>query len=91
MGLEMVMRRLVETGCTSFLPTVITQRRELYPRVSRYHPKCTDWSFYAFCGRGRSRVARTYWGIMPKGPSYTRGNGELTRKNCSWSQLVISP
>ena len=36
MGLEMVMRRLVETGCTSFLPTIITQREDLYPSVSHY-------------------------------------------------------
>jgi len=32
--LELVMARIVETGCTSFLPTIITQREELYAKVS---------------------------------------------------------
>ena len=33
-GLETVMRRIVETGCTSFVPTIITQKEELYAKVS---------------------------------------------------------
>lgn len=34
-GLELVMRRIVETGCTSFIPTIITQKEELYSKVCR--------------------------------------------------------
>lgn len=38
-GLEEVARRLVETGTTSFVPTIITQKEELYSKVStRSHP-----------------------------------------------------
>lgn len=33
-GLEKVARRIVETGCTSFVGTVITQEEGLYKRVS---------------------------------------------------------
>lgn len=33
-GLELVARRIVETGCTSFVPTIITQKEELYAKVS---------------------------------------------------------
>jgi hypothetical protein len=33
-GLEEVARRLVETGTTSFVPTIITQKEELYSKVS---------------------------------------------------------
>jgi N-acetylglucosamine-6-phosphate deacetylase len=32
-GLEEVARRIVETGCTSFLPTILTQRENLYTKV----------------------------------------------------------
>lgn len=33
-GLQVVARRIVETGCTSFVPTIITQKEELYAKVS---------------------------------------------------------
>jgi N-acetylglucosamine-6-phosphate deacetylase len=33
-GLEKVAKRIVSTGCTSFVPTVITQKEELYSKVS---------------------------------------------------------
>ncbi len=32
-GVEKVSRRIVETGCTSFVPTIITQKEELYSKV----------------------------------------------------------
>lgn len=35
-GLEVVARRIVETGCTSFVPTIITQKEELYSKVSHH-------------------------------------------------------
>jgi len=35
-----VARKIVETGCTSFVPTIITQKEELYSRVSLV-PVCT--------------------------------------------------
>jgi len=31
--LEKVARRIVETGCTSLVPTIITQKEELYSKV----------------------------------------------------------
>ncbi|KAK4689142.1 N-acetylglucosamine-6-phosphate deacetylase, partial [Tremellales sp. Uapishka_1] len=34
-GLEKVARKIVETGCTSFVPTIITQRFELYAKLLR--------------------------------------------------------
>ncbi|ORY34266.1 N-acetylglucosamine-6-phosphate deacetylase, putative [Naematelia encephala] len=34
-GLEVVARRIVETGCTSFVPTIITQKEELYSKLLR--------------------------------------------------------
>ena len=33
-GLETVARRLVESGVTSFVPTIITQKEELYAKVN---------------------------------------------------------
>lgn len=33
-GLDKVAQRIVETGTTSFLPTIITQKEELYQKVS---------------------------------------------------------
>lgn len=33
-GLETVARRIVETGCTSFVPTIITQEEDLYSKVT---------------------------------------------------------
>lgn len=33
-GLNEVSRRIVETGTTSYVPTIITQRKELYQKVS---------------------------------------------------------
>jgi N-acetylglucosamine-6-phosphate deacetylase len=33
-GLQKVAKRIVVTGCTSFVPTVITQKEELYSKVS---------------------------------------------------------
>jgi len=37
-GLERVARRIVETGCTSFVPTIITQKEELYAKVGLSSP-----------------------------------------------------
>lgn len=34
-GLKLVMKRIVETGCTSFVPTIITQKEELYSKLLR--------------------------------------------------------
>ena len=34
-GLDKVAKRILETGCTSFVPTIITQKEELYAKVSR--------------------------------------------------------
>ena len=33
-GLDKVAGKIVETGCTSFVPTIITQKEELYQKVS---------------------------------------------------------
>jgi N-acetylglucosamine-6-phosphate deacetylase len=33
-GLDHVAKRIVETGCTSFVPTIITQKEELYAKVT---------------------------------------------------------
>lgn len=33
--LNTLSRRIVGTGTTSYVPTIITQRKELYPTVSR--------------------------------------------------------
>jgi len=35
-GLDKVAARIVETGCTSFVPTIITQKEELYAKVGCY-------------------------------------------------------
>lgn len=32
-ALDKVSRRIVETGTTSYVPTIITQKREMYPKV----------------------------------------------------------
>ena len=37
-GLDKVAKRIVETGCTSFVPTIITQKEELYSKVDPYIP-----------------------------------------------------
>ena len=37
-GLDEVARKITQTGCTSFVPTVITQKEELYSKVcARYY------------------------------------------------------
>jgi N-acetylglucosamine-6-phosphate deacetylase len=33
-GIDRVSRTIVETGTTSYVPTIITQKREMYPKVS---------------------------------------------------------
>jgi N-acetylglucosamine-6-phosphate deacetylase len=68
-GLEKVARRIVATGCTSFVPTVITQKEELYSKVSEPLKWHSSFSFSDFSGLARQPAGRTSWGIMPKAPS----------------------
>ena len=46
-GLEKVAGKIVETGCTSFVPTIITQKEELYQKVRLNRPEFMTGGVFA--------------------------------------------
>ena len=81
-NLDIVACKIVETGCTSFVPTIITQKEELYAKVSvangRADPSCSAYSHRAHLGE-----ARTRWATMQKGRSCILQSVVPTHRPCS--------
>jgi hypothetical protein len=88
--LEVVAGRIVETGCTSFVPTIMSLKEELYAKVgrtSRSFPLSRSCS--GCLRRGRRPEAPTRWVTMRKVLSCIPGEEAPTRRRCSGTRRAV--